>query len=157
MALILFYLIFYLVLLWRVSLLLINLHLCVFFYYHRNGSPRSSRTSSPVSTTSKRSLSPITKSLNSLSVSRNTFAQVNILWSWQIIVIYTIFISHYFSSLQKLKDSNKEGPWKKRATVSESEASCSHSGNLISDAVEAALEKARLEKESKGTIETVGS
>lgn len=41
--------------------------------------------------------------------------------------------------------------------MSESEASCSHSGNLISDAVEAALEKARLEKESKGTIETVGS
>lgn len=52
------------------------------------------------------------------------------------------------SYLQKLKDTNKNGGWRKRATVSESEATAatgSHSGNLIYDAVEAAL-KAQQEK-----------
>lgn len=57
--------------------------------------------------------------------------------------------SFYFE--QKLKGNNKDGIWQKRVTVSEREAGTSHSGNLISDAVEAALLKARMEKENKFT------
>lgn len=84
----------------------------------------SSRTSSPHSSTSRRSTSPLTKTLNALSLNTNTFAQ-------------------------KLKESNKEGAWTKRAIVTESEPGSSHSRNLISDAVEVALIKARMEKEGK--------
>lgn len=94
-----------------------------------NLSPRiqsatSSRASSPHSNMSRRSTSPLNKVLSSLTLNNNnTFAQ-------------------------KLKDTNKDGGWRKRATVSESEASTSHSRNLISDAVEAALIKAQQEKEA---------
>lgn len=51
--------------------------------------------------------------------------------------------------VQKLKDTNKNGGWQKRAPpVFEGGASSSSSRNLISDAVEKALIKARLVKES---------
>lgn len=80
----------------------------------RNQSAASSRASSPQSNMSRRSTSPLNKAYSSLTLNNNTFAQ-------------------------KLKDTNKDGGWKKRATVSESEATTSHSPNMISDAVEVAL------------------
>ena len=53
--------------------------------------------------------------------------------------------------MQKLKDTNRDGGWQKRAKAnSESDAIGNpYSGNLISDAVEAALRQARLVKEGK--------